>query len=166
MIDGHRCAALICYDYRFPELYRQYKAAGVDVVFHSFHAAHVSAERLAAIEQAIGVGLKAANRAATFTYPGVTMPASMTAAAAANHVWISCANSSARESLWPAFLVRADGITTGRLRRNVPGVLVTEVDTAEDLYDSTALWRDRALRGVLHSGHLDDDPRSADRSSF
>jgi predicted amidohydrolase len=165
-IGGLRCAALICYDYRFPELYRRYKAAGVDVVFHSFHAANVSAERVAVIGQAIGIDLKTANPAATFTYPGVTMPASMTAAAAANHVWISCANSSARESMWPAFFVRADGMTTGRLRRNVPGLLVTAVDIDEELYDSTATWRGRALQGRLHSGDLADDPRSADRSGF
>jgi hypothetical protein len=37
-----------------------------------------------------------------------------------------------------AFFVRADGITTGRLRRNVPGVLISAVDTRQDLYDSTA----------------------------
>jgi deaminated glutathione amidase len=161
-----RCGALICYDYRFPELYRQYKQAGVEVVFHSFHAANASPERVTAIGNAIGADLKGSNRAATFTYPGITMPASMTAAAAANHVWISCANSSARESLWPAYFVRADGITAGRLRRNVPGVLITEVDTDAELYDSTVAWRDRALNGTLHSGALVNDRRSADRTRF
>ena len=60
----------------------------------------------------------------------------MHAAAASSHVWISCANTSARESLWPAFFVRADGVVTGRLRRNVAGVLITEVDTKAPLYDS------------------------------
>jgi hypothetical protein len=62
----------------------------------------------------------------------------MAAAAACNHVWISCPNSSAPQSAWPAFFVRADGITTGRLRRSVPGVLISAVDTRQDLYDSTA----------------------------
>jgi hypothetical protein len=95
------------------------------------------------------------------------MPAAMTAAAACNHLWISCPNSSARESLWPGFFVRADGITTGRLRRHTAGVLVSTVDTAQDLYDSTAAWRDRAMSGVLHSGTVaSDDPRSMDRTSL
>jgi deaminated glutathione amidase len=165
-IGETRCGALICYDYRFPELYRQYKQAGVEVVFHSFHAANASPQRVAAIGNAIGVRLKRSNPAATFTYPGITMPASMTAAAAANYVWISCSNSSARQSLWPAHFVRADGITIGRLRRNVPGVLINEVDTGVELYDSTAPWRDRALNGTLHSGALVTDRRSADRTSF
>ena len=165
-IDGIRCGALICYDYRFPELYRESKRAGVELMFHSFHAANASAERVAAIGDLIGPHLKKSNEAATFTYPGITMPASMTAAAAFNHVWISCTNSSAPQSLWPAFSVRADGITTGRLRRNVPGVLITEVDTEADLYDSTAAWRDHAFEGTLHSGNLVNDPRSADRTGL
>ena len=76
------------------------------------------------------------------------MPAAMTAAAACNHVWISCPNSSAPQSCWPAFFVRADGITTGRLRRNVPGMLISAVDTGQDLYDSTAAWRERAMTGT------------------
>jgi predicted amidohydrolase len=164
-IDGWACGALICYDYRFPELYREYKRRGVQLVFHSFHAARLSAERIAAIGQTIGPEFAAVNRsAATHTYPGITMPASMTAAAAANHVWISCPNSSAPQSCWPAFFVRADGITTGRLRRNVPGVLISTVDSERELYDSTAAWRDRAMAGVLHSGTPVDDPRSEDRT--
>jgi deaminated glutathione amidase len=165
-IGAVRCGALICYDYRFPELYREYKKAGVELIFHSFHAANASEERMTAIGNTIGTHLRASNRAATFTYPGITMPASTTAAAAANHVWISCPNSSARESAWPAFFVRADGITTGRLRRNVPGVLITVVDTDAELYDSTRAWRGRALEGTLHSGNVVRDRRSADRTSL
>lgn len=165
-INGVRCGALVCYDYRYPELYREYRRLGVQVMFHSFHAGNVSPERLAAIEQAIGSDLRALNPAPTFTYPGITMPAAMIAAAASNHVWISAANSSARESMWPAFFVRADGIVAGRLRRNVAGVLVTAVDTDQPLYDSTFAWRDRALAGTLHSGTLVEDARSADRTSF
>ncbi|KAA5833487.1 carbon-nitrogen hydrolase family protein [Saccharopolyspora hirsuta] len=165
-INGIRCGALICYDYRFPELYREYRKLGVQLVFHSFHAGNVPPERVAAIESAIGPELRGVNRAPTLTFPGVTMHPSMTAAAASNHVWISCPNSSAAESLWPAFFVRADGVTTGRLRRNAPGVLISEVDTGADLYDSTAAWRDRAIAGVLHSGEVVDDVRSRDRTSL
>jgi len=163
-IDGVSCGALICYDYRYPELYLEYKKRGVQLVFHSFHATRLSAMRIAAIGQAIGPEFAALNRAATHTYPGITMPAAMTAAAAANHVWISCPNSSARESCWPTFFVRADGITIRRLRLNVPGVLLSVVDTERELYDSTAAWRDHAMAGVLHSGTVVSDPRSQDRT--
>jgi deaminated glutathione amidase len=165
-IDEITCGALICYDYRFPELYRDYCARGVQLMFHSFHAAAVPHARIAALGAAIGARYRPLNPAATYTYPGITMPAAMTAAAAANHVWISCPNSSARESCWPAFFVRADGITTGRLRRNVAGVLLSRVDTSEPIYDSTVAWRRRAIAGTLHSGTLVSDPRSADRMNW
>jgi predicted amidohydrolase len=163
-IDGVRCGALICVDYRYPELYREYKQRGVQLMFHSFHAGHLPAGLVAEIGAAIGPEHARFNPGATHTYPGITMPAAMTAAAAASHVWISCPNSSARESCWPAFFVRADGITTGRLRRNVAGVLISVVDTEQDIYDSTKAWRPRAMAGELHSGTLVSDPRSDDRS--
>jgi deaminated glutathione amidase len=165
-IDGITCGALICYDYRFPELYRDYCARGVQLMFHSFHAAAAPPERIAAMGAAIGVTYRPLNPAATYTYPGITMPAAMTAAAAANHIWISCPNSSAPESCWPAFFVRADGVTTGRLRRNVAGVLLSTVDTSAEIYDSTAAWRQRAIAGTLHSGSLVSDLRSADRTNW
>jgi predicted amidohydrolase len=166
-INGVKCGAQICYEYRFPELYRELKREGVELVFHSYHAGNASPERMALIGEAIGPELAPLNAtAATFTYPGITMPAGMTAAAAANHVWISCANTSRAQSAWPAFMVRADGVTVGRLRRNSPGVLVTTVDTKLALYDSTASWRDRAIAGTLHSGTLVNDPRSAARTSL
>lgn len=163
-INGVRCGALICYDYRYPELHRDYKRQGVQLVFHSFHAAHATPDRVRAIGAKIGPGLERHNPAPTFTYPGITMPAAMTAAAASTHIWISCPNSSARESLWPSLFVRADGVALGRLRRNRPGILLSTVDTEEDLYDSTSAWRDRALSGVFHSGTAVGDPRSTDRT--
>lgn len=163
-IRGVRCGALICYDYRFPELYRDYKQHGVDVIFHSFHAANVSQKWLESTRSALGPELEGHNPAPTFSYPAITMPAAMIAAAAQNHMWISCPNSSAPESLWPAFFVRADGIVTGRLVRNEPDVLISEVETEADIYDSTIAWRDRAMTGMLHSGTPVDDPRSRDRT--
>ena len=164
-INGVRCGALICYEYRFPELYRDYARERVQLVFHSFHAANASPKRVAAIGATIGPQLRRLNPAPTFTYPGITMPAAMTAAAASNHMWISCPNSSAPESAWPAFFVRADGITVGRTRRNRPGVLISTVNTDEELYHSTETWRERALSGVLHSGTLVSDPRSTDHQA-
>jgi hypothetical protein len=84
--------------------------------------------------------------------------------ATSNHMWISCSNTSARYSCFPSFFVRADGIITGRLRRNAAGVLVSTVDTRQRIYDGTAAWRDRAMRGVFHSGTLVRDRRSEDRT--
>jgi predicted amidohydrolase len=162
-IEGVSCGALICYDYRYPDRYREYKKRGVELVFHSFHAANASTERIAALGAEIGHGFERLNAAGTYTYPGVTMPAAMTTAVACNHIWISCPNSSAPESCWLGFFVRADGVTIGHLRRKAAGVLVSGVDTSQELYDSTAAWRDRAIAGVFHNGAATGDPSRDDR---
>ncbi|HZT96042.1 MAG TPA: carbon-nitrogen hydrolase family protein, partial [Chloroflexota bacterium] len=162
-IEGIRCGTLVCHEYRYPELYRQYKQLGVQLVFHSFHAAHVSPESAEAGRAYVG---SSRGFGAGASLPEITMPATMKAAAAANHLWISCPNSSARESCWPSFFVRPDGVITGRLRRHMTGMLISEVDTEQDLYDSTAAWRDRAMRGILHSGNLVQDRRSRVRTEL
>jgi predicted amidohydrolase len=161
-IQGIRCGALICHDYRYPELYREYKRRGVQLVFHSYHAAHISPERVRRMEAAVGKEHHAFSRGTT--YPGITMPATMIAAAAGSHLWISCPNSSARESCWGSFFVRADGVITGQLERHSTDILLSTVDTEADLYDSTLAWRGRALAGTLHSGSLVQDERSEKRT--
>ncbi|HVV10947.1 carbon-nitrogen hydrolase family protein [Amycolatopsis sp.] len=163
-INGIRCGALICHDFRYPELYRDYKRKEVQLVFHSYHAAHMSPETFAAVRAQVGDDLQRLNPGGT--YPGITQPSTMTAAAAANHLWISCPNSSARESCWGAFFLRADGVVTGRLPRNRAGVLISVIDTEAPLYDSTAAWRSRAMNGILHSGTLVDDARSRRRTEL
>jgi len=163
-IRGLRCGVLICYDYRFPELYRECKRSGVDVLFHSFHAGNVKPKQLREMQSQVGPEFAALNRGTT--YPEITMPAMMHSAAASNHLWISCANTSARESCWPSFFVRADGIVTGRLKKNRAGVLHSTIDPEIQLYDSTRDWRDRAMNGILHSGETASDPRTRDRRSI
>lgn len=160
-IKGIRCGVLICHEYRYPELYREYKRKGVQLMFHSYHAGHFKPEQFRTMQEQVGAQFHRLNRGTTL--PEITMPASMQAAAASNHVWISCSNSSARESCWASFFVRPDGVITGRLRRNIAGVLISEVDDEEEFYDSTVAWRDRAMRGIYHSGKLVQDRRSTAR---
>ncbi|HEV7628190.1 MAG TPA: carbon-nitrogen hydrolase family protein [Streptomyces sp.] len=74
-VGGVRCGALICHDYRYPELYRDYGRQGVRLVFHSYHAAHMSPARVAGIGAELGEDLRHLNPGGTFTYPGITMPA-------------------------------------------------------------------------------------------
>jgi predicted amidohydrolase len=163
-IRGIRCGMLICHDYRYPELYREYKKQGVQLIFHSYHAANVQPGRLRALRAQVGREFHGLNNGTTL--PEITMPATMQAAAASSHLWISCSNSSARESCWPAFFVRADGVITGRLRRNRAGILISTVDPRQPLYDSTKAWRERAMRGVLHSGRPVRDHRSKNRTEL
>lgn len=160
-VCGIRCGLLICHDYRYPELYREYKRHGIDVMFHCYHAANIPSKQYEAMKAQVGGEFYGLNKGTTL--PEITMPASMQAVAASSHLWISCSNSSARESCWPAFFVRADGVIIGRLRRNRAGVLVCLVDVCQPLYDSTLAWRDRAMKGILHSGRLVRDSRSSNR---
>lgn len=160
-IQGVRCGVLICHDYRYPELYREYKRKGVQLMFHAYHAGNISPERWQEMRVYASDTLGRVNPMQTI--PGITMPAAMHTAASNNYIWISCSNSSAKQSCWPAFFVRPDGVVTGRLRRNVTGVLISTVDTDASWYDSTAAWRDRAMNGVFHSGTLVQDERSDER---
>jgi predicted amidohydrolase len=163
-VKGVRCGTLICHEYRYPELYRKYKRKGVQLMFHSYHAGHITPERMKTMEAEVGAEFQKLNKGSTL--PAITMPAAMHAAAADNYMWISCSNTSARESCWPGFFVRPDGVVTGRLRLHITGILITEVNTAEKFYDSTAAWRDRAMRGVFHSGTLVHDRRSEVRTEL
>lgn len=164
-IAGVQCGVLICHDYRYPELYRQYKRRGVQLMFHSYHAGNVGPERWAAMHAATGPEHHRFHAGAG-TIPGMTMPATMVSMAANNFVWISASNTSARQSCWPSFVVRPDGVITGRLARNRTGLLISEIDPTLPYYDSTVAWRDRSMDGVFHSGELVDDPRSRDRRSL
>ncbi|MCI0513348.1 hypothetical protein L0128_09070 [candidate division KSB1 bacterium] len=130
-------------------------------MFHSYHAGNINAQSYQAMQAEVGAQFYKFNRGTTL--PEITMPATMQAAAASSHVWISCSNSSARESCWASFFVRPDGVITGRLKRNVAGVLISGVDDQQTLYDSTVAWRDRAMRHIYHSGRLIPDPRSTER---
>lgn len=161
-IVGVRCGVLICHDYRYPELYRVYHRLGVRMMFHGFHAGGLTAERFAAMETDVGTHRLTGGT----TLPAITMPAGMIAAASNNNMWISCPNSSAPKSCWPAFFVRPDGVITGALEPETEGLLMSEVDLAAQIYDSTVAWRDRAIDGVLHSGKSVDDPRSKDRMAI
>lgn len=146
-VGGFKCGVLICYDYRFPELYREYKRLGVEVIFQSFHNA-----RSMVVEDP------------AYNIWKTIVPATMACRAAENHFWISANNSVARPSRWASFAVRPDGQIIGKLRMHTPGVLMTDMTRDPTLFDAPGLWRDSAMCGELHSGQLVDDDRSSDRT--
>ena len=74
--------------------------------------------------------------------------------------------SSKPNSSWPSFFVRPDGIISGKLENNKPGVLISTVDTSADFYDASAAWRDRAIDSIYHSGTLPKDERSDCRTEL
>lgn len=68
----------------------------------------------------------------------VTVPPAMQTYAANNHMWISASNSCRSLSNWPSFFVRPDGIISGKLRNNIPGILISTVNTFQKMYDASA----------------------------
>ena len=148
-VDGYRCGVLICYDYRFPELYRDLKRRGVEIVFQSFHNARRSQ----------------ADHEAGNIWESV-VPATMICRAATNHFWISATNSAARYSSWGNFFALPNGALAGQLPPHETDILFTNIDPQDDYWDAAAPWRDRSIQGQLHSGELVQDARSADRLSL
>jgi predicted amidohydrolase len=144
-VKGMTCGVLICYDYRFPELYREYKRLGAEVIFQSFHNARKS--------------VVADSR---YNIWKTIVPATMSTRAAENHFWISANNSTTRPSCWSSFSVRPDGPIMGRLPLHRPGVLTTEMSRDPALFDAPGPWREAAMNGRLHSGEPVSDERSAD----
>ena len=142
---GLTCGLLICHDFRYPELFREYKRRGVDLMLVSFHNAGGKKESCDKYK--------------------ITVPATLQAAAASNYYAVS-ANNGTRRYAWPSFVVNAEGVIVNKAPQHRPSVLITEIDTAERLYDASADWRDRCMRGVLHSGRLVRDARSRERTAL
>lgn len=148
-LKGITCGLAICYEYRFPELYRDYSQRGVKVVFQSFHNA-----RSMVVEDE------------SYNIWKTIVPSTMACRAAENHFWISANNSTARVSRWPSFAVRPDGQIVGKLKLHRPGVLITDMDLDPNFFDAPAPWRKTAIAGRLHSGRLTHDPRSQETRSL
>ena len=146
-IRGITCGVLICYDYRFPELYRELKQLGVQIVFQSFH----NARSTPIVDQKYDIWR-------------TIVPATMMCRAAENHFWISANNSQVRPARWGSFTVRPDGQIMGQLREHKTDLLLTDMTIDPKLYDAPGQWRDNAMTGTLHSGQLVEHPRSADRT--
>jgi predicted amidohydrolase len=145
-IKGVTCGVLICYDYRFPELYRDLKRENVQVLFQSFHNA-----RSTVVDDE------------SYNIWKTIVPATMSCRAAENYFWISANNSQARPSRWGSFAVRPDGQITGQLKLHRPDILLTDMELRKDFFDAAGPWRERAMNGQLHSGCVvTGDPRSDD----
>jgi predicted amidohydrolase len=141
-VNGVNCGLLICYDIRFPELYREYRKSGTDVIFQSFYNA----------------------RQGKGSIHPVIMHITAQARAATNYFYMSLTNSSAPES-WPCYFITPDGLVRNKLEMNVPGVLISDIDTGEKYYDASREYRQDAISGKLNSGETVIDPLSLDRRS-
>jgi len=142
-VNGVKFGLLICYDIRFPELYRAYSKLDVQMIFHSFYNARMEADAI---------------------HPKI-MPPTAQARAATNYMFISMNNSSA-EHAWPSRFITPDGLIVEALTPNEPGVMVHEVDTSREYYDASGPYRRAAIDGKLNSGRTVRDQRSKDRTCY
>lgn len=142
-INGVKCGCLICYDIRFPELYRQYQKDGVRLMFHSFYNARQKEGSI---------------------HPKI-MPPTAQARAATNNMFLSVNNSCAQRS-WQSIFVTPDGLIEKQLELDEPGVMVNLVDTSRDYYDASEPFRADAINGKWNSGETVEDPRSKDRTAY
>ncbi len=138
-----QCGLLICYDVRFPELYRAYSQIGVDVIFQSFYNARHDKNCI---------------------HPKI-MPQSAQVRAATNNFFMSLTNSSEPYS-WPCHFITPNGLVDYKLEANKPGILLSEIDIRTKFYDASRDYRKEAMEGKLNSGEIIDDPKSKDRSSY
>lgn len=144
-LDGVKCALLICFDLRFPELYRELKKLNVQCIFQSFYNARQK-------EQSVHKHI---------------IRQTMQANAASNYFWVSLANSSAPIAPYSSCFIQPDGEIINELKLNKPGIMVNTVDTSKSFYDPSAKFRALAMKGILTNGPGNlNDPRSKDTKSL
>ncbi len=143
-INGVKCSVLICFDLRFPEIYRQLKKLRVQAVFDSFHNGYSA-----------GPGIHAK-----------IMRQTVQAHAGINYLWVSMNNSSGYYAAWPSVFIQPDGAIAASLKLNKAGMMVNTIDATRQLYDASDPYRTLAMRGILHSGKLVRDPRQKNRRSL
>jgi predicted amidohydrolase len=128
-INGVKCSLLICFDLRFPELYRALYKQGVNCIFQSFYNAR---QKGPSVHTHI-------------------MRQTMQCRAATNHMWVSMSNSSGHYSPYPSCFIRPDGMIVRQLRTNRPGLMTNTVDLSRKFYDPMADFRDMAISGKLNN---------------
>ncbi len=128
-INNIKCGLLICHEWRYPELYRQYYRLGVELLFQSWYDGNYTEKEY----QSEGKNL------------GEVIPGFVRGNAANNKLWISAANTSKRQSSFPAFVCRPDGVVPGKLKRNVPGVFISKINMDKKYLDLSGHLREEVM---------------------
>jgi len=144
-VNGVKCSLLICFDLRFPELYRELYKQGVNCIFQSFYNARQFGPSV-------------------HTH---IMRQTMQTRAATNHFWVSLTNSSGYYSPYPSCFIQPDGKIAAQLTQNKAGMMINTVDLTKKFYDPAASYRQMAIDGALSNGlKAINDPRSKDTTSI
>lgn len=126
-IKGVKCSLLICFDVRFPEIYRKLYKQGVNCVFQSFYNARQNAPSV-------------------HTY---IMRQSMQCRAATNHFFASMSNASGYYSPYPSCFIQPNGKIIAQLKNNRAGIMINKVDLSKKFYDPMKDFRELAIAGKL-----------------
>ena len=141
-LNGVKCAPLICFDLRFPEIYRALYKQGAQCIFQSFYNARQ-------MEPSIHTHI---------------MRQTMQANAATNYFWVSLTNSCGWFCPYSSCFIQPDGEIISRMEDHREGLILNRVDTSQTFYDPSAPFRDLAIRGLLSNGPGElTDPRSQNR---
>lgn len=140
IIKGIKCGLLICHEWRYPELYREQKMEGTELIFQSSYDVYKDT----ATYQTEGKEL------------GNLVVGTIQGNAANNYLWISASNTSKKESSFASFIARPDGRIHQRLKRNVTGVLISKIDFNQQFTDPSGPWRKRAYQGILNNAQVEN----------
>jgi predicted amidohydrolase len=144
-LNSVTCSLLICFDLRFPELYRELYKSGVQCVFQSFYNAR---QKGPSVHKHI-------------------MRQTMQCHAATNYFWMSMSNSSGYYAPYASCLIQPDGVIAAQARLNRSALLIGTVDTTRQFYDPMKDFRDLAVAGKLTNGPGPlPDPRSQNTQSL
>jgi len=124
-VNGVKCSLLICFDLRFPEIYRQLYRQKADCILQSFYNAR---QKGPSIHTHI-------------------MRQTMQCRAATNYLWASCANSSGYYAPYPSHFIQPDGKIVRQLKPNRAGMMVNTVNLNRKFYDPMVNFRDMAVAG-------------------
>jgi predicted amidohydrolase len=126
-INGVKCSLLICFDLRFPEIYRALRKENVDFILQSFYNARQDG-------------------------PSVhtqIMRQTMQCRAATNYFWVSMSNASGYYSPYPSCFIRPDGVIVKQLKSNRAGMMINRLDINERYYDPSEPFREMTMGGKL-----------------
>ncbi len=138
-LNGVKCSLLICFDLRFPELYRALYKEGVQCIFQSFYNAR---------QQGPSVHTD-------------IMRQTMQANAADNGMWVSMTNACGWFCPYPSCFIQPDRRIAQQLPDHHDGLMLNTVDLSQTFYDPSAPFRKLTVEGKLSNGpETLDDPQS------
>jgi predicted amidohydrolase len=141
-LHGVKCALLICFDLRFPEIYRALYKEGVQCIFQSFYNARQMGPSI-------------------HTH---IMRQTMQTNAANNYFWVSMSNSCGWFCPYSSCFIQPDGEIIGQMEDHKEGLIINCVDTSQTFYDPSAPFRNLAIGGSFTNGPGElADPRSQNR---